>query len=112
MKTPKQLFTKTSLLCALASALVSAPAMALPVNTPLGVELADVVAGLAGTQTADLPWWTLGWTLADWATAIGWMAGLGSIAAGTLALGWWNARRAMGVEFPTGDMLPAPVHRP
>ena len=64
--------------------------------------LSLVVIGLMGEKTADLPWWTLGWPLTDWAAAIGWMTGLGGIAAMTLVVGWWNARRALGTDFPPG----------
>jgi hypothetical protein len=34
--------------------------------------------------------------------------GLGGIAAVTLVLGWWNARRALGSELPTGGLVPPP----
>ncbi len=77
--------------------------------------LSLVVIGLLGTGTADLPGWTLGWPLTDWARSFGWVTGLGSIAAMTLVLGWWNVRRATYAlpaggsgEFPASGLVPAP----
>jgi len=75
--------------------------------------LSPVVVGLSGTDT-ELPWWNLGWKLADWAGAFGWITGLGGIAAVTLVVGWWNAHRATlshegaGGEFPAGGLVSAP----
>jgi hypothetical protein len=70
--------------------------------------LSLVAVGLAGTQTSELPWWQLGWRLADWAGALGWMTGLGGIAVVTLVLGWWNVRRALGSELPKGGLVLPP----
>jgi hypothetical protein len=70
--------------------------------------LSLVVVGLLGAQTAELPGWTLGWPLADWAGAMGWITGLGGIAAVTSVMGWWNARRALGADFPPGGVWVAP----
>jgi hypothetical protein len=80
----------------------------LPYAVLLRHALSLVVIGLLGAQTAELPWWTLGWPLTDWAAALGWMTGLGGIAAVTLVMGWWNARRALGTDFPPGGTWAAP----
>ena len=80
----------------------------LPYVVLLRHALSLVVIGLIGEKTADLPWWTLGWPLTDWAAALGWMTGLGGIAAVTLVMGWWNARRALGTDFPPGGTWAAP----
>ncbi len=85
--------------------------------------LSPVSIGLAGTE-AELPWWNLGWASSDWAGALGWVIGLGGIAAVVLVAGWWNAHRAMLAQdraaqdraaqdsvrgsFPAGGMIPAP----
>lgn len=88
--------------------------LVIPYAALLRHALSLVVIGLLGAETADLPWWTLGWRLTDWARALGWITGLGGIAAMTLLLGWWNVRRATlalssdGVEFPASGLLPAP----
>jgi len=86
--------------------------LGIPYITLMRHALSLVVIGFLGAETADLPWWTLGWTLADWAGALGWITGLGGIVAVTLFLGWWNVRRAIlahqgGDGFPAGGMAPA-----
>jgi hypothetical protein len=85
----------------------------LPYAVLLRHVLSLVVIGALGSETADLPWWTLGWKLTDWAGALGWITGLGGIAAVPLVLGWWNVRRANlslpgSSEFPAGGLVPAP----
>jgi len=80
----------------------------LPYITLLRHALSPVTIGLVGTLTSELPGWMLGWSLADWSGAAGWTIGLGGLAAIALALGWWNARRALGSEPPSGGLLPAP----
>jgi hypothetical protein len=80
----------------------------LPYVAVLRHALSLVVIGLVGTQTSDLPWWMLGWNLSEWAGALGWAIGLGGLAAAALAWGWWNARRALEGDLPSGGLLPAP----
>jgi len=80
----------------------------LPYIALLRHTLSPVTIGLVGTQTSELPGWMLGWSLADWSGAVGWTIGLGGLAAIALAWGWWNARRALGSELPSGGLLPAP----
>jgi hypothetical protein len=87
--------------------------LGIPYAALLRHTLSLVVIGLLGAETAELPWWTLGWKLADWAGAFGWITGLGGIVASVLFLGWWNVRRALlalasGDEFPAGGLTPAP----
>ena len=82
--------------------------LGLPYVALLRHTLSPVAIGLLGTQTSELPWWMLGWSLADWSGAWGWAIGLGLLAAGTLALGWRNARRALEGELPAGGLLPMP----
>jgi len=83
--------------------------LGLPYIALLRHALSPVVIGLLGTQTSDLPWWRLGWNLTEWAGALGWAIGLGGVAAAALALSWWNARRALEGELPSGGLLPAPT---
>lgn len=80
----------------------------LPYIALLSHALSPVVIGLVGTLTSELPWWMLGWNLTDWAGALGWAIGLGSLTAAALAMGWWNARRALASELPSGGLSPAP----
>ncbi len=80
----------------------------LPYIALLRHTFSPVGIGLLGTQTSELPWWMLGWSLADWSRALGWAVGLGGLAATALAVGWWNAHRALEDELPSGGLLPAP----
>lgn len=79
----------------------------IPYLALLGHSLSLVVMGLLGTETADLPWWTLGWRLADWVGTLGWAAGLGAFTAGLLLAGWWSVGRALGGGVPAGGLHPA-----
>lgn len=80
----------------------------IPYAASLRHALSPVAIGLLGTEISELPWWMLGWNLADWAWAILQTVGLGALAAVALGLGWWNARRAIKGDLPSGGLLPAP----
>ena len=86
----------------------------LPYAALLRHTLSLVVIGLLGAETAELPWWTLGWKLTDWAGALGWITGLGGIAAVALVLGWWNVHHAVQAlagesrTLASSDLMPAP----
>jgi len=68
----------------------------LPYFVVLRRVLSLVMIGLRGSEMSEAAWWLLGWQVDDWAQALGWAAGLGSIVAILLALAWRNAVRAQG----------------
>ncbi len=76
----------------------------LPYVAVLRRALSLVRAGLLGSETSGAA--VLGWSITQWAQALGWIASLGALIAVLLALGWRNALRAQGGELTAHGVWP------